>query len=96
MSAVFDPKRSALVEPPPAEDVSGIRGRSALANQTRTLGFELEDALDFRMLGGRDMGVRDRDEDLVQDVSLVKRLQHYRAALAVHVMHPEFVQETLV
>ena len=78
MSTVFDPKRSALVEAPPAEDVSGIRGRSALGDQARALGFEVEDALDFRMLGGLDMDVRDRDEDLVQEVSLVKRLQHDR------------------
>jgi len=42
------------------------------------------------------MGVRDCDEDLVQDVNLVKRLQHYRAALAVQVSHREFVQEALV
>jgi hypothetical protein len=48
------------------------------------------------MLGGLDMSVRDRDEDLVQEVSLVKRLQHYRSALAVQVTHPEFAEETLV
>ncbi len=58
--------------------------------------MEVEDALDFRMLGWLDMGVRDRDEDLVQEVSLVKRLQHYRSALAVQVTHPEFAEETLV
>src|SRR4029453_13777068 len=48
------------------------------------------------MLGGLDLDVRDRDEDLVQEVSLVKRFQHNRSALAVQVTHSEFAEETLV
>jgi len=86
----------ALVETPPAEDVTRIQGRSALRDQTATPGFEGEDVPDSLMLRGLDMDVRDRHEDLVQDAGPMKGLENHRPALAVHVAYTEFVNETLV
>src|SRR5437016_14295278 len=81
---------------PAAEDVSGIRVRAALIYQPRALGLEVEEALELPAVGGLDMDVRDRDEDLVQEPSLVKRFQHHRSALAVQITYPELAEETLV
>src|SRR5882724_7703160 len=76
---------SALVEPPSAKHVAGIRGGVTLGHQPRAIE------------GGRiDVYVRHGDEDLVNETGLVKRSENGRSALAVEVAHVEIREEPLV
>src|SRR6266436_2331868 len=85
---------SALVEPPSAKHVAGIRGGVTLGHQPRAI--EGEEAL-HACVGGRiDVYVRHGDEDLVNETGLVKRSENGRSALAVEVSHVEIREEPLV
>src|SRR6266508_1904117 len=74
---------SALVEPPSAKHVPGIRGRVTLGHQPSAI----EGEKPFHAcVGGRiDVYVRHRDEDLVNEAGLVKGGEDGRSAFAVEV-----------
>ena len=82
-----------VIQSPPLEEVAGIRRGAALCDQTAGAWFQGEDSPNLRVLRGLDIGVRDRDEDLVQDTRLLKGREHHCPALTVYIAYVELLEE---
>src|SRR5262249_37651482 len=72
-----DLEGDARVEPPPPEDVAGVRGRSTFGDEHGAFGVEVEEALHLDVLVGLNPHVGGRDEDFVQDAGAPQGLQYH-------------------